>query len=366
MRLHGLDALLLTHLSDVRYLSGFSGSSAALLLLSGGGRLRSQLFTDGRYRAQARSEVSGTAVKICNGSPAQEAIRSAVESGVPQCGYVADATTVATLEVLRRTAGSAMVKGTRRRQFLRAVPPLCAALREVKDAAEIASLRRAAAVTSGLYEEMLTVIEAGMREIDVAAELEYRARKAGAEAMSFDTIVAAGERSSLPHGRATTAKLCAGDLVTLDFGIMLEGYCSDMTRTVFLGRGGSMRSLSRADGQKRDGFAAVLAAQEAAVQAVSPGVRTGDVDRAARSLLEAEGFGKAFSHSTGHGLGLEIHEGPRIAKDGERVLEPGMVITVEPGVYLQGQWGVRIEDTVLVTPTGSEILTPAFKGWTEL
>jgi Xaa-Pro aminopeptidase len=193
--------------------------------------------------------------------------------------------------------------------------------------------------------------------VEVAATLEHAARIAGAEAMSFDTIVASGERSALPHGHASAAKLPKRGFVTLDFGVVLDGYMSDMTRTVYLGRARS---------EERDVYDAVLEAQEAAVAAVAPGVTAGEVDEAARSVLRRAGLDKWFTHSTGHGVGLEIHEGPRLAAKQTQSLEPGMVITIEPGVYMPGRFGVRIEDMVLVTAKGREILTPSVKAWIEL
>jgi Xaa-Pro aminopeptidase len=175
--------------------------------------------------------------------------------------------------------------------------------------------------------------------------------------MSFPTIVASGERSALPHGKATTAKLPKRGFVTLDFGVVLDGYCSDMTRTVHLG------SASTAE---RAAYDAVLEAQETAVAAVRAGVSCGDVDEAARGVLRKAKLGQWFTHSTGHGVGLEIHEGPRLAAKQTQRLEAGMVITIEPGVYLPGKFGVRIEDMVRVTAKGGEILTPSTKAWIEL
>jgi len=201
-----------------------------------------------------------------------------------------------------------------------------------------------------------------MSEDTVAAELEYRARLQGAEAMSFPTIVASGQRSALPHGKASAAKLPKRGFVTLDFGVVLDGYCSDMTRTVHMGR---------ATGEERAVYEAVLSAQEAGVAAVRAGATSGEVDEAARGVLRAtkykgHGLDKWFTHSTGHGVGLEIHEGPRLAAKQNQQLKPGMVVTIEPGVYMPGKFGVRIEDMVLVTPRGAEILTPSTKAWIEL
>jgi Xaa-Pro aminopeptidase len=204
---------------------------------------------------------------------------------------------------------------------------------------------------------MLTYLDAGLTEVQVAATLEYAARLAGAEGMSFDTIVASGVRSALPHGQATAAKLPKRGFVTLDFGVILDGYCSDMTRTVHMGK---------AMAGERDVYDSVLEAQEAAVAAVAPGVTAGDVDEAARSVLRRVKLDQYFSHSTGHGVGLEIHEGPRLAAKQKQVLEQGMVITIEPGVYMPGRFGLRIEDMVLVTARGGEVLTPSVKAWIEL
>jgi len=196
-----------------------------------------------------------------------------------------------------------------------------------------------------------------MTEIAVAAEMEHTARIAGAEAMSFPTIVASGERSGLPHGQASRKKLPKRGFVTLDFGVVLDGYCSDMTRTVHLGR---------ATTPERAAYEAVLEAQEAGVAAVRAGAITGDVDEAARSVLRTAGLADWFTHSTGHGVGLEIHEGPRLAQKQTQPLEAGMIVTIEPGVYMPGKFGIRIEDMVLVTPSGGEILTPSTKAWIEL
>jgi Xaa-Pro aminopeptidase len=250
------------------------------------------------------------------------------------------------------------VSGKKRRGFFVAlVQPLVSALRMVKDGGELALMAKAAAMGCQLFEQMLPRIEAGRAEATLAAELEFEARRRGAEGMSFETILASGERSALPHGRATQAKLPRKGFVTLDFGVILNGYCSDMTRTVHVGA---------ASNEERRAYDAVLEAQEAAVNAVRPGATCGEVDEAARSVLKKAGLGKYFTHSTGHGVGLEIHEQPRVAAGQQTRLEAGMVITIEPGVYLPGKFGIRIEDMVAVTKTGGRILTPVTKGWIEL
>ena len=224
---------LITHLPDIRFLTGFTGSNA-VLIVSTGPRASARLFTDGRYTAQARQEVQGASVRIAPKSALHEACAYIVKSGASQCGFDPLHTTVSTLVSMRKAAREAGAAAG----FFKAVESPIAKIRMVKASDEVDRMRRTAALTCALYEGMLSWVETGMRELDVAAELEYRARHAGAECMSFETIVAAGERSAQPHARATGAQIRPGDLLTLDFGIMLEGYCSDMTRTVAFGFGG--------------------------------------------------------------------------------------------------------------------------------
>jgi len=354
----GVDALLVTHLPDVRWLCGFTGSNAALVLLNRR-EARAVLFTDGRYTTQARAEAAGVRVLISVKPAAVAACDWMAEAGVKRCGFDETHTTVAGLAAMR-----AAVPGRRRRGMFLALEPLVAKLREVKDAGEIDKTRAAAALGCRLFERMLGFMQPCMTELAVAAELEHAARLGGAERMSFDTIIASGERSALPHGQATSSKLPRRGFCTLDFGVVVDGYCSDMTRTVHFGR---------AQAREREVYDAVLQAQEAGVAAVHAGVATHEVDEAARSVLRKAGLDEWFTHSTGHGVGLEIHEGPRLArrpadavKPPVETLKPGMVVTIEPGVYIPGRFGVRIEDTVMVTRAGCEILTPSTKAWIEL
>ncbi|MGC1783110.1 MAG: aminopeptidase P family protein [Acidobacteriaceae bacterium] len=350
------NALLISHPQDVRYLTGFTGSNAALVVPqakhSKARSLRPILFTDGRYTEQARQQTKDAGVVIAQGPVLREACAWMQQHKVRHCAFDSEHTTVAALDAMRQ-----WIAGSQRRGFFQPISALTARLREVKDADEIERLRAAARLGCSLFDQMLTIIEAGKREVEIAAHLEFAARMAGAEAMSFETIVASGARSALPHGHATTQRLPRRGFIVLDFGVMLRGYCSDMTRTVHLGS---------ATSQERHAYDAVLEAQMAAVAAVRPGVTCGDIDEAARSVLRRAKLADYFTHSTGHGVGLEIHEGPRIAARQTQPLEPGMVVTVEPGVYLPGRFGVRIEDMVLVTRAGSEVLTPATKGWIEL
>jgi Xaa-Pro aminopeptidase len=350
LRRTGLSGLLVTHLPDVRYLCGFTGSNAALAIT---GR-RTRIFTDGRYRTQAAEEVRAADVEIIARTAAVAAVEwLAAQPGSDSAGFDPAHTTVAELARWREALPARL-----RRAFLAVLPsPLIEPLRLVKDEAELEILREAALIGTRLFDYILGVLRPSLREVEVAAELEHAARIAGAEGMSFETIVASGARSALPHGRATEARLPRRGFLTLDFGIIHKGYCSDMTRTVHFGK-------PRAN--ERAAYEAVLEAQQAAVDAVAAGVRCGDVDEAARSVLRRAGFAEAFSHSTGHGVGIEIHESPRIASGQTARLEAGMVVTIEPGVYLPGQFGIRIEDMVAVTRTGHEIFTPAPKALIEL
>jgi Xaa-Pro aminopeptidase len=226
------------------------------------------------------------------------------------------------------------------------------ALRMIKSPEEIERIRRSVHTNSQAFEQVVARLRFGVTERDLAAQLEYRMRRLGAGKPAFETIVAAGVRSALPHAQPTAAPLRAGDLVMIDMGAFVDGYASDMTRMLFLGR---------PDAKVKRAYKAVLEAQLAAIDAVRPGVPAGRVDRAARAALKAHGLDRAFVHATGHGLGLEIHEPPRLGAREKTLLRAGMTITIEPGVYLEGWGGIRIEDTVLVTPTGCEILTETSK-----
>jgi Xaa-Pro aminopeptidase len=339
-----LDGLLITHLSNVRYLCGFTGSAGAVFLSEG----KSVFFTDGRYKEQANLEVQGARVVVARKSPLAAAgewlADHAKKFGVKTLGIEAEHMTVAE----RSRLAKALPSGLR----LREAPPLVEQARMIKDAEEVERLRAAVLVGASLFDVILQTIRPGVKEIEVAAELEYAARRAGADGMSFETIIASGPRSALPHGRASDAKIPARGFVVCDFGVILAGYCSDMTRTVQMGR---------QNGQMRTIYSAVRDAQQAAIEAVRAGVSTGEVDQSARKMLRNKGLARYFTHSTGHGVGLEIHEAPRLAVGQKVVLQPGMVITIEPGAYIPGVGGVRIEDMVVVTGNGCQVLTPTDK-----
>jgi Xaa-Pro aminopeptidase len=342
-----LDALVVTHLPNIRYLCGFTGTSGVLVVTGG----KSVFFTDGRYTEQARAEVQGPRVVIARKPPLTAAAEWLMEN-VRRLGSKKPRRVGIEGEHLT-VAGRAQVAGLLRSGFrLRETRGLVEQARMVKDADEISLLRAAVTLGAGLFERALKVIRPGVRESEVAAEMEYFARRAGAAEMSFPTIIAAGKRSALPHGRASKAAIPSRGFVVCDFGVILAGYCSDRTRTVHVGRPSH---------GARGMYEAVRESQEAAIAAVKPGVAVGEVDRAARNVLQVRGLARRFTHSTGHGVGLEIHEAPRIAAGQTEVLRPGMVITIEPGVYVAGSGGVRIEDMVVVTERGCEVLKPTSK-----
>jgi Xaa-Pro aminopeptidase len=239
---------------------------------------------------------------------------------------------------------------------LRNAPALVERARMVKDEDELERIRAAVKLGARLFDRALEVLRPGVKETDVAAEMEYTARRAGADEMSFPTIIASGARSALPHGRASEQSIVPGGFVVCDFGVILAGYCSDQTRTVWVGA-----SSGATPREARQSYDAVLDAQQAAIAAVRPGISVGEVDAAARKVLHKAGLGRYFTHSTGHGVGLEIHESPRVAAGQKEILQAGMVITIEPGVYFPGKWGARIEDMVAVKEGGCDVLTPTSK-----
>ena len=345
----GVDALVVSHPPNLRYLANHVGT-AGLAIVTG---TAVHLLVDFRYR---------TAVEMLQASPG--ACPDLEIRNVPGSYEAALAECLAALGVRAAGFEAAHVSVARHAAWVRAchaeahapafVPTERAveAGRVIKDAEEVERLRRAAAGLTPVAEAAMAAVRPGVAEREVAAVIEAALRSAGYERPAFDTIVASGPNAALPHYRAGERKLSVGDLVVLDFGGVLDGYCSDLTRTVSVGSPSSDAVRVHA---------AVLAAQRAAIDAVRPGVLASLIDAAARQVLDARGLGEAFGHGTGHGLGLDVHEDPRVARatpDSSSVpLEAGMVLTVEPGAYLAGWGGVRIEDDVLVTATGCETLT---------
>jgi Xaa-Pro aminopeptidase len=298
------------------------------------------LLTDGRFTVQAREETHGVSIEKQQG-PLFKALGAYLkQTKAGATGYDPGSLTVADWKALRRAAGGKW-RGVE-------AGGLVECLRMRKDAGELAVMRKAAVVAGQVFESVLNLIKPGVRENEISAEIEYQMRKRGASGPSFDTIVASGPRAALPHARPTGKRLRKNELVVLDLGVILGHYCSDITRTVFLGR---------ASRRIRSWYQAVLEAQTAAIAAVRAGASCGDVDAAARQVLTGYRLDNLFVHSTGHGLGLEVHEDPRLARGQKRLLEPGNVITIEPGVYAQGIGGIRIEDDVAVHQDRTEVLT---------
>ncbi len=344
-----LDALVVTAASNIRYLTNHTGTAGVLVVTPAA----VHLLVDFRYRESVRAAQESPAA--CPGLRAwdvpasyDEALLACLaEIGVSTVGFEAAHVTVARHEYWRAAVESRRIDVT-----FRPTNRVVEEARLIKDASEVATLRDAAARLGPVAQTVFASVAAGPSEREVAGVLEAAMRQAGFERLAFDTIVASGPHSALPHYRAGDRRLAAGDLVVLDFGGVLDGYCSDLTRTVAIGSPSS---------EARRLYAAVQAAQQAAIAAVRPGVETSAVDAAARNVLQEHGLGDAFGHGTGHGLGLDIHEEPRITWPRPDVpavpLQAGMVFTVEPGAYVPGFGGVRIEDDVLVTETGCEVLT---------
>jgi len=345
----GLEALIVTTPANIRYLANHIGTAGTLILTPSD----IQLLVDFRYKESVRSRQDSPAA--CPGlrivdvpDSYDEALVSAtMASPATVIGIEAGHLTVSRQEWLIRTWQSRSADIT-----LRSTERFIERFRAVKDASEISVLREAARRLTTVAETAIDSTRGGMAEREVAAVIETALRRAGYERPAFDTIVASGPNSALPHYRAGDRALHAGDLVVLDFGGVLDGYCSDLTRTV---------SVGNPSPEARRLHAAVREAQAAAIDAAKPGATTADVDGAARRVLVGHGLGEAFGHGTGHGLGLDVHEEPRVSKPRPEVpperLEPGMVFTIEPGAYVPGFGGVRIEDDVLVTETGCEVLT---------
>jgi Xaa-Pro aminopeptidase len=352
---HGIDALLVTHPPNLRYLTGFDGSMGALLVL----RESCALLVDGRYATAARDRVASTrgleatGVVLVSGSYEAAIGRALAAAGCQQAGIEAAVMTVSRLNRIEAELDHAAAEaGAGQRVGLVSTEGLVEDARLVKDEVEIGTLRTAARMLSAVARQVLPRVQVGRTELDIAAEADAMLRRAGFDRPAFDTIVASGPNSALPHARPGRRVLEPGDGVLLDFGGVHDGYCVDLTRTVHLAPVGD--AFVRL-------YDAVRAAHTAAIAAAAPGVTAGAVDAAARRVLEQHGLGEAFLHGTGHGLGLEIHERPRLGRTDtmavNEILVSGMVFTVEPGAYLAGIGGVRLEDDVLLVEGGCEVLT---------
>ncbi|NLL43902.1 MAG: aminopeptidase P family protein [Firmicutes bacterium] len=337
LQAEGADVFLVSSAVNRRYLTGFTGS-AGLVWISG---TRQALLTDFRYVEQVKAECPDwELIQIENYN---ESLKKLIEDdGVKKIAFEKDYVTVKQIEEWREKLSP---------QFL-GVSGWAEELRMIKSEAEIENIKRAAKIADDAFAELLPKIRSGVTELDIALELEFLMRKRGASAMSFDPIVASGPRSALPHARPTDRVFSVGDFVVFDFGCVVNGYCSDMTRTIVIGEPEEQHLLI---------YDLVLKAQLTSLEAVGPGKTGAEIDAIARDIIGEMGYGEYFGHGLGHSLGLEVHESPRLSKTDQTVLQPGMLVTVEPGVYIPGFGGVRIEDLVLVTEGGHEVLSSTFK-----
>ncbi len=333
-----IDSLVVSKPENIFYLTGFRGSAGVAVFTASD----ATLMVDPRYILQARDQAAGAKVVEVKNGLLKAAGRWVRKAAKKSTGFEDSHLTWHALQVLRHEG----LSGAR----WQPTKGLIEDLRVVKDELEVEAVRKAGQVTAGALAEIMGSIRPGVSERDLAAELEYRMRRLGAEGAAFETIVASGARGALPHARPAAKMLNAGELVIFDLGAILSGYAADMTRTIYIGTPGRrVRAL----------YAAVLEAQQAAIANLRAGVRLSRVDSAARSALARHGLEKFFTHSTGHGVGIEIHEKPRLGKGEKKRLVAGSVVTAEPGIYMEGFGGIRIEDTVLIGQDGPEILTPA-------
>ena len=338
-----VDALLITKVPNVTYFSGFRGDSSALLI----GKNIRKLITDARYIEQARREAKNFQIVKQEEGIHKKISEELKASGCKKVGFEGLVMTVAQHDYLIKNAEGVELKSVALDN-----------LRQVKDAAEISCIKKACEIADKAFEKILDFIKPDVSEVEVAAELEYFMRKFGSERAAFTTIVVSGWRGSLPHGTATDKKICAGELVTMDFGATFNGYHSDITRTICVGR---------ASGEQKKIYNAVLSAQVYGLEVITARKGGKDIDATVRKSIEDAGYGKYFDHGLGHGVGLEIHEEPRLSKLSKcESLLPNMIVTDEPGIYIENFGGVRIEDTVLVTNGAAQPLTHSPKNLIEL
>ncbi len=337
MKATGEDAVVILNLNNIRYLSGFSGSDGALLVE----KERVVLLVDGRYTTQAGIETDAEVSEYRN--KAEGIVGAVFQSGLRIVGIEAEALSYPQYVSLKEKFGEVQLK-----PWVKELETI----RSIKGPDEISCLRRAAAIASSALVSLFDFIKPGLEEKALALELDYRMRKAGSDGSSFETIFASGPNAALPHAKPGRRKVADGDFIVIDYGATSMGYHSDETSTVALGQ--------IDDDQKRV-YGIVKDAHDRALEGIRAGVPGRKIDQIARAHIAEQGFGAFFSHGTGHGAGLEVHEPPRIAESSDTVLEAGMVVTVEPGIYIPGKWGVRIEDLVLVMEDGYEILSRVSK-----
>lgn len=340
-----LDAIVVTNMEQVRYLTGFSGDSGMLVLTSKG----AEFLTDFRFTDQAKQQVKGARVSIIKGDLFANLKDLAILKGKNlRVGYSGDLLSVSARDRLAANLPDALVANA---------SSTLAEMGWVKDSDELANIKKAVAISDTVFERILELVRPGIRENELAAEMEYQMMMLGSEKPAFETIVASGYRSAMPHGVASTKKLAKGDFVTFDFGARYNGFVSDITRTVVVGK---------ASERQKKIYNLVAKAQLAGIRKVKAGVAAKAVDEACRSIITKAGYGKEFGHGTGHGIGFFIHMGPRVSSISTDKLKPNNVITIEPGIYISGWGGVRIEDDVVVTRSGGKVLNRAPKYLLEL
>lgn len=340
----GLSALLVASPINRRYLSGFSGSAGYVLITN----QESYLLTDFRYMTQAPQQAVGFKV-VEHGTNVMDTVKQLlVSERITSLGFEQEHVTYGQFSAYsEQLAPISLVP----------VSGLVEELRIYKDADELNTMQRAADLADQTFSHVLTILASGKTEREIDLEMEMFMRSNGAASSSFDTIVASGERSALPHGVSSDRVIQGNEFVTFDFGALLDGYCSDLTRTVALGS---------PDPKLKEIYDIVLEAQLHALDHIKPGMTGREADALTRDIISRYGYGEYFGHSTGHGLGMEVHESPRLSRLSDDVLQPGMVVTVEPGIYLPGLGGVRIEDDIVITETGIHILTSSSKEYTVL
>ncbi|ALX48057.1 M24 family metallopeptidase [Lentibacillus amyloliquefaciens] len=333
-----LDAILINSPVNRRYLTGFTGTAGAAVISQKDARF----ITDFRYIEQANEQATEFTV-VEHKQPIHEEINAQLnQMGVKRIGFEKDHTTFSVYEKYKETFDAELTP----------VSGLVESLRLIKSDDELACLKRAAKIADDAFSHIQHYIKPGVKEVDISNELEFFMRRQGATSSSFDIIVASGYRAALPHGVASEKEIQSGELVTMDYGALLDGYCSDTTRTV---------AVDEISDELKNIYNTVLEAQLRGVEGIKPGMTGKEADALTRNYINDKGFGDYFGHSTGHGLGMEVHEGPALSFRSEKKLEPGMVVTVEPGIYVPNVGGCRIEDDIVITETGSERLTRASK-----
>ncbi len=333
-----IDAILITGMPNINYLTGFTGSSAMLLVSSA----QTTLITDFRYTVQAQLEVDTKKIILQTEGNALANLKQILSELKPErMGFEAENITYKNYEKIYKICCGIGIKTTPCRQFVNK-------LRQVKDADEIDKIKQAIMLAETAFIETIGNLKPGIRENELAVELEFAIRRLGSGILPFEIIVASGKRSALPHGTASDKKILSGELIVIDFGASYKGYCSDISRSILLGR---------PDERQLEIYNTVAIAQEKAIQNIKPEMTAEDADNIARKIISEAGYGEYFGHGSGHGVGLEVHEAPYINPRDKTVLTEGMVFTVEPGIYLPNVGGVRIEDMLLITHDGCEVLT---------